>query len=107
MATRSPCPPRPGPKRPREANKRTSRPLLAFLLRLALIHPLTDALQDAIWMPNRPIVGPKAFSTFVQQMRDAYPDLAYEVGQVRLLIDGATSRVVAVRCTFPRARGMS
>jgi hypothetical protein len=33
-------------------------------------------------MPNRPIVGPKAFSTFVQQMRDAYPDLAYEVEQV-------------------------
>lgn len=33
-------------------------------------------------MPNRPVVGPKAFSTFVQQMRDAYPDLSYELGQV-------------------------
>lgn len=45
---------------------------------------LTDDFvwKDAIWMPNRPIVGPKAFSIFVQQMRDAYPDLAYEVEQV-------------------------
>jgi len=33
-------------------------------------------------MPNRPIVGPKAFSGFVQQMRQAYPDLSYELGQV-------------------------
>lgn len=33
-------------------------------------------------MPNRPIVGTKAFYSFVQQMREAYPDLAYEVQQV-------------------------
>lgn len=73
----------------KQANKHsTSRPLLALPPPcLALTHPpLTDALQDAIWMPNRPIVGPKAFSTFVQQMRDAYPDLAYEVEQVRCLL---------------------
>lgn len=34
-------------------------------------------------MANRPIVGPKAFAAFVQQMRTAYPDLTYDVGQVR------------------------
>lgn len=39
--------------------------------------------QDSIWMANRPIVGPKAFAAFVQQMRTAYPDLTYDVGQVR------------------------
>lgn len=33
-------------------------------------------------MLSRPIVGKKAFTAFVQQMREAYPDLAYEVGQV-------------------------
>lgn len=33
-------------------------------------------------MPNRPVVGRKAFSTFVQQMRQAYPDFYYEIGQV-------------------------
>jgi uncharacterized short protein YbdD (DUF466 family) len=33
-------------------------------------------------MPNRPIVGLKAFSSFVQQMREAYPDLHYDVGEV-------------------------
>lgn len=38
--------------------------------------------KDTIWMPSRPVVGRKAFSTFVQQMRQAYPDLYYEVGQV-------------------------
>eukprot|EP00878_Enallax_costatus_P002506 GHUV01002686.1.p1 GENE.GHUV01002686.1~~GHUV01002686.1.p1 ORF type:complete len:212 (+),score=35.54 GHUV01002686.1:178-813(+) len=38
--------------------------------------------KDTIWMPSRPVVGRKTFSTFVQQMRQAYPDLYYEVGQV-------------------------
>jgi hypothetical protein len=33
-------------------------------------------------MPNRPIVGTKAFCSFVEQMREAYPDLSYEVQQV-------------------------
>jgi predicted ester cyclase len=41
------------------------------------------ALQDVIWMSNKRVVGKKAFSSFVQQMREAYPDLQYEVDQVR------------------------
>jgi hypothetical protein len=35
-------------------------------------------------MSSKRVVGKKAFSSFVQQMREAYPDLHYEVGQVRL-----------------------
>eukprot|EP00882_Tetradesmus_deserticola_P002588 GHRQ01002753.1.p1 GENE.GHRQ01002753.1~~GHRQ01002753.1.p1 ORF type:complete len:217 (+),score=56.96 GHRQ01002753.1:276-926(+) len=38
--------------------------------------------KDVIWMSSKRIVGKKAFSSFVQQMREAYPDLHYEVGQV-------------------------
>lgn len=45
-------------------------------------HPSCMCMQDSIWMPNRPVVGRKAFSTFVQQMRQAYPDFYYEIGQV-------------------------
>jgi predicted ester cyclase len=37
-------------------------------------------------MSNKRVVGKKAFSSFVQQMREAYPDLHYEVGQVRCCV---------------------
>lgn len=46
---------------------------------------LLFCLQDVIWMSSKRVVGKKAFSSFVQQMREAYPDLSYEVGQVRVL----------------------
>eukprot|EP00879_Flechtneria_rotunda_P002504 GHRR01002702.1.p1 GENE.GHRR01002702.1~~GHRR01002702.1.p1 ORF type:complete len:215 (+),score=53.00 GHRR01002702.1:536-1180(+) len=38
--------------------------------------------KDTIWMPSRPIVGKANFRNFVQQMRQAYPDLHYDIGQV-------------------------
>ena len=50
-------------------------------------------------MPNRPVVGPKAFSSFVQQMRMAYPDLAYEVGQVSHLTR-CLAHLSAAACTI-------
>lgn len=40
------------------------------------------AWKDAIWLASHPVVGRKAFKEFVKQMRQAYPDLSYEVGQV-------------------------
>lgn len=50
-----------------------------------LIHDiLTDDFvwKDAIWSANRPIVGAAAFKAFVEQMRQAYPDLSYTIDQV-------------------------
>eukprot|EP00775_Hariotina_reticulata_P009298 gene9298-9463_t len=47
-----------------------------------LIQDLIAEDFDSIWMANRPVVGRKAFTEFVQQMRQAYPDIYYEVGQV-------------------------
>lgn len=55
-------------------------------------------------MPNRPIVGRKAFSNFVQQMREAYPDLSYDVGEVSFHMNlGARTRNVSIFAPFLQA----
>lgn len=66
------------------------------------LHMFAD-LQDTIWMPSRPVVGRKAFNTFVQQMRQAYPDLYYEVGQVGAPVAyGVDPASPATGCTASR-----
>jgi predicted ester cyclase len=50
-------------------------------------------------MSNKRVVGKKAFSSFVQQMREAYPDLHYEVGQVRLHCCYCCGTVVVASCS--------
>jgi hypothetical protein len=49
-------------------------------------------------MPNRPIVGLKAFSSFVQQMREAYPDLHYDVGEVSVVFELAPNTLQVRIC---------
>lgn len=41
--------------------------------------------RDSIWYPQKPIVGAKAYKAYLNALREAYPDLQYEIEQVGAL----------------------